>query len=232
MISDSKSSSNIRKSDLSSFGRLSIRMKERISRYGDEDILIDFSSRHTAYLFSVWFVFVAVFICGFIVHFETDNSVTASSILWTFSGVLLFFAVIYSYLYYKCAKAKTKEELYELLDIESAEDFKYVENVAQYLECEDEIDFGVLAKLIEELDKDETAGLFDDYFEEIMEFIPEAETEIYGLFTNIRRSLTGMLKNADEVSTEAKIAEERAKLEKYTAMMKQVEEQLAHLGKQ
>ena len=84
----------------------------------------------------------------------------------------------------------TKEELYELLDIESAEDFKYVENVAQYLECEDEIDFGVLAALINELDKDETAGLFDDYFEEIMEFIPEAETEIYGLFTNIRRSLT------------------------------------------
>ena len=80
----------------------------------------------------------------------------------------------------------TKEELYELLDIESAEDFKYVENVAQYLECEDEIDFGVLAALINELDKDETAGLFDDYFEEIMEFIPEAETEIYGLFTNIR----------------------------------------------
>ena len=115
VISDSKSSSNIRKSDLSSFGRLSIRMKERISRYGDEDILIDFSSRHTAYLFSVWFVFVAVFICGFIVHFETDNSVTASSILWTFSGVLLFFAVIYSYLYYKCAKAKSKEELYKYL---------------------------------------------------------------------------------------------------------------------
>ena len=90
-------------------------MKERISKYGDEDILIEFSSRHTAYLFSVWIVFVAVFICGFIVHFETDDSITASSILWTFSGVLLFFAIIYSYLYYKCSKAKTKEELYKYL---------------------------------------------------------------------------------------------------------------------
>ena len=115
IVSDSKSSSISRKSDLSLYGRLSIRMKERISRYGDEDILIDFSSRHTAYLFSVWIVFVAVFICGFIVHFETDNSITASSILWTFSAVLLFFAVIYSYLYYRCAKAKNKEELYKYL---------------------------------------------------------------------------------------------------------------------
>ena len=114
-VSDSKNSNLSRKSDLSSYGRLSNRMKERISKYGDEDILIEFSSRHTAYLFSVLIVFVAVFICGFIVHFETDNSVTASSILWTFSGVLLFFAVIYSYLYYKCAKAKSKEELYKYL---------------------------------------------------------------------------------------------------------------------
>ena len=46
--------------------------------------------------------------------------------------------------------------------------------------------------------------------------------------------VNGMLSNERFVSKapEAKIAEERAKLEKYTAMMKQVEEQLAHLGKQ
>ncbi len=46
--------------------------------------------------------------------------------------------------------------------------------------------------------------------------------------------VNGMLGNERFVSKapEAKIAEERAKLEKYTAMMKQVEEQLAHLGKQ
>ena len=76
-------------------------MKERLSKYGDKDILIDFRSRHTAYLFSVWIIFVAVFICGFIVHFESDDNITASSILWTFSAVIFFFAIIYSYLYYK-----------------------------------------------------------------------------------------------------------------------------------
>ena len=102
----------------------------------------------------------------------------------------------------------TKEEFYELLDIETAEDFKYVENVSQYLECEDEIEFSDLAELIKDVDRTEAAGLFDDYFEEIMEFIPEEETEVYSLFTNIRRSLTGLIMNADEVSTEAKIAEE------------------------
>ena len=91
-------------------------MRKKLERYGyDEDILIDFSSRHTAYLYSIWIVFIAVFITGFIVHFDTDSNITASSILWTFSGVLLFFAIIYSYLYYKCCKAKSNEELYKYL---------------------------------------------------------------------------------------------------------------------
>ena len=111
-----KSSINSRKSDFSSYGRLSIRMQNKLSRSGyDEDLLIDFSSRHTAYLISIWLIFVVVFITGFIVHFDTDNNVTASSILWTFSGVLFCFGILYSYLYYKCSKAKSKEELYKYL---------------------------------------------------------------------------------------------------------------------
>ena len=91
-------------------------MRNKLSRYqDDEDILLDFSSRHKAYLFSIWIVFTAVFISGFIVHFDTDNNVTPSSILWTFSGVIFFFGVLYSCLYYKCSEAKSKEELYKYL---------------------------------------------------------------------------------------------------------------------
>ena len=112
----------------------------------------------------------------------------------------------------------TKQEFYELLDIETAEDFKYVENVAQYLECDDDIEFSDVAGLVAEVDKVEVSGLLDDYFEEIMEFIPEAETEVYSLFTNIRRSLAGMLKNSDEMSTEAKIAEELERFRRWYSL--------------
>ena len=111
-----KSSSSSIKKDLSPYGRLSMRIQDKLNRNGyDEEILIDFGSRHTAYLFSIWIVFLAVFITGFIVHFDTDNNLTASSIIWTFSLVLLFFAILYSYFYYKCSKAKNKEELYKYL---------------------------------------------------------------------------------------------------------------------
>ena len=112
----------------------------------------------------------------------------------------------------------TRQEFFDLLDIETAEDFKYVENFAQYLECEEDIELGDVAALIADLDKVEASGLLDDYFEEIMEFIPESETEVYSLFTNIRWSLAGMLKNADEVSTEAKIAEEFERFRKWYSL--------------
>ena len=112
----------------------------------------------------------------------------------------------------------TKQEFYDLLDIETAEDFKYVENVAQYFECDDEIEFSHLAELLEDLDKAETAGLIDDYFEEIMDFIPEHESEVYSLFSNIRRSLTGMIKNYEELSTTAKAAEELERFRRWYSM--------------
>ena len=101
-----------------------------------------------------------------------------------------------------------KEEFYELLDIETAEDFQYVENVAQYLEFDGELELADVAELIGLIDRDTAVGLVDDYFEEIMDFIPEEATEVYSLFTTIRRSLEGLLKNADESASEAKMAEE------------------------
>ena len=47
------------------------------------------------------------------------------------------------------------------------------------------------------------------------------------------KRVNGMLSNPNFVNKapEAKLAEEKAKLEKYTAMMAQVEERLAHFSK-
>ena len=74
-----------------------------------------FSSKHTVYLITLWLIFLLSFIIGFVVHFDTTKNVTASSILWTFSIVVCFFSVLYSYNYYKCKKAKSEEELQKYL---------------------------------------------------------------------------------------------------------------------
>ena len=65
-----------------------------------------------------------------------------------------------------------KRELYALLDIESPEEFEYFENLADYLECEEELDYTDVAELFNGVNKDVLAQLCDNYFEEISGFVP------------------------------------------------------------
>ena len=102
----------------------------------------------------------------------------------------------------------TKAEFYEILDIDSPEDFQYFENLAAFLECEDEPDYEDVAELVKEADKGTLAQLIGDYFEEISDFLPESETELYTIFDNVRRSLAGMSKSCDDETTVAKLADE------------------------
>ena len=75
-----------------------------------------FSIKYTIFLASIWIIFFAAFIVGFIVHYDVKNSsVTASSIIWTFSGIDFIFSIIFTYLYVKATKAKTNEELHKYL---------------------------------------------------------------------------------------------------------------------
>ncbi len=89
----------------------------------------------------------------------------------------------------------TKAEFYEILDIDSPEDFQYFENLAAFLECEEEPEYEDVAELVKEADKGTLAQLIGDYFEEISDFLPESETELYTIFDNVRRSLAGMSKS-------------------------------------
>ena len=102
-----------------------------------------------------------------------------------------------------------KRELYALLDIESPEEFEYFENLADYLECEEELDYTDVAELFNGVNKDVLAQLCDNYFEEISGFVPGSQTEVFTIFENIRRALVGMCRNcSDDENLEAKLIEE------------------------
>lgn len=102
----------------------------------------------------------------------------------------------------------TKTEFYDILDIDSPADFQYFENLAAFLECEEDIEYEDLAGLVKEVDKPTLAQLIGDYFEEITDFLPESETEVYTVFDNVRRSLAGMSKNCDDDTTLTKLTDE------------------------
>ena len=47
----------------------------------------------------------------------------------------------------------TKQELYELDDIDSPADFQYFENLAAYLECDEELSYEDVAELVKNVEK-------------------------------------------------------------------------------
>ena len=102
----------------------------------------------------------------------------------------------------------TKQELYELIDIDSPADFQYFENLAAYLECDEELSYEDVAELVKDVDKATLAQLIGDYFEEITDFLPESETELYTIFDTVRRSLAGMSKSCDDDTTVTKLTDE------------------------
>ena len=53
------------------------------------------------------------------------------------------------------------------------------------------------------------AELIDEYFEEITNFVPGSETEVFSIFENVRRALIGMCRNCEEDETlRSKLMEE------------------------
>ena len=102
-----------------------------------------------------------------------------------------------------------REQFYELLDIESAEDFQYFENLAAFFECEEELDYEDIAALFGAVDQAVLAELIDEYFEEITNFVPGSETEVFSIFENVRRALVGLCRNCEEDETlRSKLMEE------------------------
>ena len=111
-----------------------------------------------------------------------------------------------------------RQELYALLDIENGNDFQYFENVAELLECEEEIETDLLYGLLSEISLENTYDLLEEYFSEIEKAVPDGETDFYMLLTNIRSVLGTMIKSIgreeDEVersNLRTRLAEEIAK---------------------
>lgn len=99
-------------------------------------------------------------------------------------------------------------ELFELLGIESAEDFKYFDNMADLLELEEDISYEAIHELIAEVSPEILDEVISDYFKDISEGVPETETEIYLLLENICNLMRGLAKNEEDEMHMAKLADE------------------------
>ena len=85
------------------------------------------------------------------------------------------------------------KELLEYLDLEDASQFEYFESMADLLESEDYIEREAMYQLFDGADKTMIAELLDDYFEDMLEGLPEENSgEIFSLLHQIKLCLVGM----------------------------------------
>lgn len=90
------------------------------------------------------------------------------------------------------------EELLEYLDLDDGSEFEYFEAMADLVESEDYIDSDAVYGLFEKADMTVVEELLNDYFEDILDGLPDDSGEIFALLHQIKLSLTGLAAAAGE----------------------------------
>lgn len=86
----------------------------------------------------------------------------------------------------------TFEDVLELLEIDSPDEFECFEHLADLIECMETIPHDVLFSVLKVVDPDVLTELLDSYFEDNMQGIPDEASDFYTLFITIRQSLIGL----------------------------------------
>jgi len=90
------------------------------------------------------------------------------------------------------------EKLLDRLELDEAKDFQYFENFADLVETEEKIDFDDLYLLIKDVDFITLSELIEQYFEELLNNLPDSSDEIFSLINTIGMSLAGMARSMEE----------------------------------
>ena len=108
-----------------------------------------------------------------------------------------------------------KTELYNILDIETAEDFKYYENVAALIEEPNYIELNLIKDLLKDIDITVLAESLDNFFEDFLNNLPDEETELYMTVDTIKRVITGKISEDMDSEQIESLAEELIKFRKW-----------------
>jgi hypothetical protein len=108
------------------------------------------------------------------------------------------------------------------LDIDSGKDLAYFEQYAELVECEDYIAPEALSQVFEEVESDALAELTDGYFDELLESVPDEETELYTLLQTIGRALSGLTLMPEHDEATAGYADEFLKFRTWYASESEV----------
>lgn len=96
-----------------------------------------------------------------------------------------------------------KTTFYNILNIDSPDEFVYFENLAALLEEDNYIEANLVKDLLKDVDMELVAESTENYFEEFLKAIPDNETSLYITVEAIQRAFVDMMTeemNADDIS--------------------------------
>ncbi len=112
----------------------------------------------------------------------------------------------------------TRDELFELLEMDSAEDFGYFEQFAELVECEDEIEYDDFYEAVSKVDRDTLAEINENYFTEIEKTFPEDCDDFYEVMQSIWENLKRLAADSDDETYRREYANQLFRFhEMYTA---------------
>lgn len=86
-----------------------------------------------------------------------------------------------------------KVRFYRVLDIDSAEEFQYYENLSALLEEDEYIEENLIKDLIRHIDREKLAEHMNSYFEGFLDHLPDNETDLYVMVESMGRVFDGLI---------------------------------------
>jgi hypothetical protein len=90
------------------------------------------------------------------------------------------------------------EEVLELLEINSPDEFEYFEHIAELLECPEDISYEIFHAILKEVEVEILEDLLDSYFEDVLKGIPDDATDFFTLMSTIQQHLLSLVSEADD----------------------------------
>ena len=86
-----------------------------------------------------------------------------------------------------------KVRFYRILDIDSADEFQYYENLSALLEEDEYIEENLIKDLIRNVDREKLAEHMSSYFDGFLDHLPDNETDLYVMVESMGRAFDGLI---------------------------------------
>lgn len=86
-----------------------------------------------------------------------------------------------------------KVRFYRILDIDSADEFQYFENLSALLEEDEFIEENLIKDLIRNIDREKLAEHMSSYFDGFLDHLPDNETDLYVMVESMGRVFDGLI---------------------------------------